>query len=264
MYIASSSLCLNLQPKKLKNEMLNANAQNKLSIVIKLAKQYNFQPNEVLGEIGTSWNCIHQAIFFNQESILKYFLNILFNSSQLAYIDVINAKTEEGWTPLMISVISGSKECLILLLQSGGIRLSDKDNQGNTAYLLSKIYNQYKFQKLIADAFLSQDDTSCIPINLKYYGIIETFTNEVSNEEEKVIETDENNAGYETEEYHITDLINGNLQCISCFRSNGNFRYTLCCGKPMHQECYKDLIFYCPYCRSCSISLLSDARLALR
>ena len=258
--LSSPTIYLNLQPKKLRNEIFKAYSQNKLSKLIKLIEYHNFQLNEDFAEIRFYWNCLHHAVFFKHETILKYLNNFHFNSNQLAYMDIINAKTKERWTPLMLSINFGSEACLSLLWQSAEIKLLDMDKEDNTSYVITQIFNQNKLKKFIMDEFFDESDTGC-PINLENFASI----NEIYNEEEKEeIEAGEINMVHGMDEYQVIDLINGNLRCISCSRSDGNFRYTLCCGKPMHQECYSnDLICICPYCRSCSISLVSDARLAL-
>lgn len=52
----------------------------------------------------------------------------------------MNIKTKDGWTPLMISVIYKSTECLNILIEYGGIELLAKDYNNLTSLKLAENY----------------------------------------------------------------------------------------------------------------------------
>lgn len=52
----------------------------------------------------------------------------------------MNIKTKEGWTPLMISVVYKSPECLNILLAYGGIELLSRDYKNLTTLQLAESF----------------------------------------------------------------------------------------------------------------------------
>lgn len=50
--------------------MLDAIEMGDLNLVKEIVRQFNFDPNEELGEEGCGQTCIHFATFFNKKDIL--------------------------------------------------------------------------------------------------------------------------------------------------------------------------------------------------
>lgn len=93
-------------------------------------KQFGVDPNEEVSVSGFNWTALHYSCHFNQPNILELFINLIHKTNKNFFQDVMNIKTKEGWTPLMISVIYKSPACLSLLINYGGVELLARDYKG--------------------------------------------------------------------------------------------------------------------------------------
>lgn len=63
---------------------------------------------EELSQQGNLWTSIHYACYFDSLNILEILSKELYRVNSKGYISIINQKTKEGMTPLMISAMAGS------------------------------------------------------------------------------------------------------------------------------------------------------------
>lgn len=92
-----------------------------------LIKLFGVDPNEEVSEGGYNWTALHYSCHFKQPAILELFINLIYKKNLNFFQDVMNIKTREGWTPLMISVIYKAPECLNMLISYGGVELLARD-----------------------------------------------------------------------------------------------------------------------------------------
>lgn len=93
-----------------------------------------------MGHEGEGWNILHFAVKINALECIEFILKSQYEQSSDEYNKLVNSKTVEGYTPLMIAIISESNDALMTLLKYGGINIRTKDNKKRTSYELAINY----------------------------------------------------------------------------------------------------------------------------
>src|SRR5690606_27221250 len=115
-------LCLDLQTDSTKNQMHGAIQRGDLAHVKRLIQLYKIQPNEECSVRGYFWTALHYACHFDSVECLEFLIKYTYSQNKDKYIDIMNLKTREGWTPLMIASLYGKRNSLITLLNYGGLK----------------------------------------------------------------------------------------------------------------------------------------------
>lgn len=120
--------------------MYQAIKESNIDKVKSLLKESDVDPNEEVSVSGYCWTALHYSCHFRQPAILELFIHLIYKKNQNFFVDVMNIKTKEGWTPLMISCIYKSPECVKLLLSYGGVDLNVRDYKGSNCLQLSESF----------------------------------------------------------------------------------------------------------------------------
>ena len=102
-------------------------------------QQNKIKPNEELSVKGWNWNTLHYACYFKKVQIFYHLLEVLceYYQNDEDKIKVLNNRAKSGWDLVMICCIYNSVGCLRLLLEFGGVNLSNMDDNNLTAQNLS-------------------------------------------------------------------------------------------------------------------------------
>ena len=244
---------LDLQQNSNKNQMHAAISAQKLDKVIKLSNLYNFQSHEECSVKGHFWNCMHYAAHFRSEKILEYWLKKTYKLFPEKFIEIINEKTCEGWTPLMIAGIYNSPKCIEILFKCGGIILHEKDDKGKTALELTSTFNNKECNEMIQKEISNFSKTSSQAHTKINNTWLNDFKDEVKDNEQssKPIIITCNDSSIEEDDRYRSLLRHGErLPCLICLCNKGLIKYTTCCGQPIHPYCKMDKIKSCPNCKT--------------
>ena len=249
---------LDFQQDSTKNQMHTAIRERKLNKVMKLSKIYNFLPQESCSIKGYFWNCMHYASHFQSEAILEYWLKKTYRLFPEQYVQIINEKTCEGWTPLMIATIYNSPRCIDILFKSGGIKLKEKDEKGKTALDLASIYCRSECEKIIQKEISKLSKMGFQDYTNINDAFLQNFKDEDKEHErfsKSIILTCNDPSIEEDERYRMLLLHGERIQCLICLCNKGLIKYTTCCGQPMHSHCKIDRLKFCPNCKADDLSL---------
>lgn len=213
------------QTNSVKNQVHGAISTKNLEKLKELVEQHDVDAHEEISVKGFYWTCLHYASHFNSTACLEYLLKRTFKKNPESYIDIINIKTKEGWTPLMICAIYKSTEALQLLYHCGGVDPSLKDNNDRTAAKLAEYYGA-----LHCYEHIKKFPESLVPIN-------------------KIFLSSEASMNLEKDPKYKELFMNGTrLPCRICNSNLGYLKYSVCCGVPSHKACLKNHDFNCPEC----------------
>lgn len=93
-----------------------------------------------MGVKGSRWNLLHVCAKYDAVECTKLLLKKTYQQDQDDYLQIINVKTAEGYTALMISVIYQANKTLKLLLRLGGSDHSIIESSKLRAYELALNY----------------------------------------------------------------------------------------------------------------------------
>ena len=225
MQIIKPPYILQLQTNTTKNRVHGAISTKGLDKLKEYVEKYNVDANEEISVKGFYWTCLHYCAHFNATCCLEYFLKRTYKKNPTEFKNIINAKTKEGWTPLMICAIYKSTEALQLLLHCGGVDLTLKDNNGRTVTGLAEYYGA-----LLCFEQLKKYPESQIPVNTIF------LNSQISMNPEK-------------DPMYKDLLMNGvRLPCKICKENLGYLKYSVCCGVPVHKVCLGKKGNICPEC----------------
>ena len=215
---------LEKQTDDIKNKLHAAISNNDSNKFKELMKQFNVDPHEELSVKEHNWTGIHYAAHFKAPQILEYLLILTYTKYPKDYIRILNMKTKEGWTCLMIASIYKSLECLKLLYQYGGLQTQLTDCQDKTALKLAEFYGATECYE-----YISKQPKSNIPLNKDMFAL------------KLKIET---NPQY-------TELLTYGIRlpCLFCNSNMGYLRYCRWCGCPVHKICLKENDSICKGCK---------------
>ena len=80
---------------------------------------------------------MHFCARWNSTECMEYILKDAYASSYEYLFSMVNAKTCEGYTPLMVSVIYTSNHSLKAMLEIGAVDIFLVDNNRTTAYQMA-------------------------------------------------------------------------------------------------------------------------------
>lgn len=134
-----------------------------------LLREFDFDPNEEVSVAGYGWTALHYACHFRQPAILELFINVIYSKHSLnLFSEVMNIKTKEGWTPLMLACLYNSPECTTMLITYGGIDLTCIDHRGVSAAQLAQ-RSQLPAAIAAMSAALLKNPSGVIPPNTTYF-----------------------------------------------------------------------------------------------
>ncbi|KAL4486424.1 hypothetical protein ABPG72_018378 [Tetrahymena utriculariae] len=244
------------QRNGIKNQMYQAIKDGNFEKVKQILKEYDVDPNEEVSVAGYCWTALHYSCHFRQPQILEIFIHLIYKKNQNFFVDVMNIKTKEGWTPLMISCIYKSPECIKILLNYGGVYLNICDYKGSNCLQLCESFQTKECFEIIQRAMKKyQQANGLVPINLELLKQKSNLIDELQDgRANKPKEMDK-----ATEEKYKKLLEEGyRLPCVICQVELGYIKYTDCCGQPMHGHCQTEKITSCPVCRNSNYTLRTD------
>mmetsp|Transcript_64653 Transcript_64653/g.75170 ORF Transcript_64653/g.75170 Transcript_64653/m.75170 type:complete len:247 (-) Transcript_64653:120-860(-) len=225
MQATKPSLIQEKQSNTIKNQVHGAISSKNLEKLKELVEKNDVDAHEEISVKGYYWTCLHYAAHFNATNCLEYLLKRTYKKNPDQYVDIVNIKTKEGWSPLMISAIYKSTEALQLLYHCGGVDPSMKDSSDRTAAKLAEYYGA-----LHCFEHIKKFPESLIPVN-------------------KVFLSSEASMNLEKDPKYKELFLNGTrLPCRECQSNLGYIKYSTCCGVPAHKICLKDKDFRCPEC----------------
>jgi len=256
---------INLQQDSTKNKMHGAIRDKDLSLVKKLVDLYDVLAQEECSVAGYYWNCLHYGSHFHSDRVLEFFLKRSYKLDPDNYLSIVNERTKEGWTPLMISAIYGSTKCLNMLLQCGGMSLNAKDNNGRTAGDLAKYYGKTELETTLTEAKAklptsNSDAITFTPIAENFLSYFQEETPGGIVDPDMVVRSVKlgETTIEERDEYSALLMFGDRLPCLICLMNRGLIKYTSCCGQPLHPLCKTDKLKNCPNCNRVAWNLTSE------
>jgi ankyrin repeat protein len=103
-----------------------------------------------VGAKGSRWNLLHVCAKYDAVECTKLLLKKTYQQDDDEYLQIINVRTAEGYTPLMIAIIYQANKTLQLLLRLGGCDLGIMESSKLRAYELALNYqNEIAIRELI-------------------------------------------------------------------------------------------------------------------
>jgi hypothetical protein len=187
---------------------------------------------------------------------MEYFLKQLYKTNPANYVKIVNEKTKEGWTPLMLCSFYGAKKCMEILLTAGGVKPFLTDNNRRTAEIIaSNLHFEDMVRILKAERSKVQkpDLAHTTPVNFVYLNSVQEEVTPMPRDVTIKVCT------IEDKEEHKELLSKGDrLPCVICLGNLGFIKYTTCCGQPMHPMCKSDTLTHCPFCKKSFWDLTSE------
>jgi hypothetical protein len=256
----SSDLIINKQQNAIKKQIQQAIKLGDLSLVKRIFRLFKVSPNEEITNTAKTCTALHYACSLDTVIILDYLLQLTYNLYKEDYANIINAKTSEGWSLVMITAAYGASNSLALLLKYGGVRLYEKDNNGLRATDLALKYKKESVYKILtkqADHFpmktITEPTEFVTPLNYEVLTKSEALLVECTSKVENIKKI-------EDQEEHQELFLNGKrLPCTVCSGDKGWLKYSECCGHPMHPLCVKG-IKRCPQCSDSCLMLTTNLK----
>ena len=230
--------------------LLYQSLQNKnIDTAKKLYEVFNIEPNEELSLENYRWTALHYAAYFDSTHIMNFFLNVIYHNHRDEFLDLINIRTREHYTPVMIAAKRGNISTLEQLLKVGGIKLHLRDHKGRTARGLARFHGFHKCADLIAE--YETGGAAYVPINPCY--LQDNSAIKICAENSK-----KTPSSVEDDPRYQEILLTGKrVPCVICQDERGLIKYTVCCGQPMHAFCSEKLKT-CPLCKSGELELITE------
>jgi len=92
---------------------------------------------------------MHYAAHFKRAKMLAFLLKKAYKKYPDDYVKIINIKTKEGWSPMMICSIYKSVAELKVMYQAGGLLVDQVDKDGRNALKLSEYYGAVECYEVI-------------------------------------------------------------------------------------------------------------------
>ena len=255
---ARPSYVLEKQTNSIKNQVHGAISKRDLKNLKRIVRLFRVDPNEELSVKGYFWTGLHYAAHFKAEDILEFMIKLVYRLNPDKFLDVVNVKTKEGWTPAMIACIYKSDKCLDILFKYGGVRLKLTDKHGRNLMELAKYYRAIECQALLAKVFDEYKDAETTPVNyqlLEKVESIDAFYNESQPDENEQKPVIDEKFIKKQRKLHLEGEPNPSVICLSQL---GWIKYTDCCGQPLHQTCKGNKITTCPFCKKPGFLLISE------
>lgn len=90
-----------------------------------------------VGVKGSRWTLLHYSARWNAVHCLEYLLREKYQHDQEEYLAMLNAKSIEGYSPLMVAILYDAKDFMQTLLEYGGVDIFLINNNRLTAYQLA-------------------------------------------------------------------------------------------------------------------------------
>jgi hypothetical protein len=237
--------CINVQTDNTKNRLHSMIEKNDVVALKKAMETQNISPYEELSKVDSYWTALHYACHFGSTDCLKYMIRKIFERHPNEFSIVMNEKTVEGYTPLIITAIYGRKEATKTLLQTGGIDLKAKSDDGYAAIDHAHKHKHPAIVKLVEDEILTNKTKSVTPVNCKFMI------------QEPTMKSSSNLPVEDRPEYQALFKFGIKYPCMFCMTNKGWIKYTTCCGQPLHEVCQKN-ITRCPNCKKDNLKLTCD------
>ena len=220
-----------------------------LEKVKELYKSNSILPNEEISVKGYFWSCLHYSCHFNVPSILYYFCKLVYQNYPEQYEEVINIKSNEGWSPAMICCIYKATDCFNLLLKIGGINFNLKDKNNRTCEGLAAYYGAIDCFEAIKKIKEKINSKGILPLSVE---IVKSPVDQLS----ELL----GGLSLENENKYADLFMSGDRKpCQLCHTNNGYIKYTQCCGEPVHLVCFEELdLKDCPVCLKPAFQLTSQ------
>lgn len=88
-----------------------------------------------------NWNFIHHACFFRQSAVVQFFINLGCD---------INRVTLDQYTPLQLSCMQNSLECVKILISNSSLQINKMTNRGTALHIACR-YNNEKVVELLLE-----------------------------------------------------------------------------------------------------------------
>jgi len=254
---APKRFILNKQQKATKNQIHNALKQKDTPLAMKLINLFNIAPHEEVSVEGYLWTTLHYASHFKVEKVFDYLLQKTYQEYKEDYVHIVNNKTSEGWNVLMTAAMYGSNECLELLIKYGGVKLYEKDKNGQRAIDLAKRYKQDIAFKMLTKA--ESDNPTKGTDNIENF-VTPFNEGEFSAKPETREPAKTRTVNIEDWDEYQSLLLNGKrLPCMKCKKNTGWIKYAACCGNPIHPLCIKG-DKNCFLCKKENFKLVTDLK----
>ena len=79
------------------------------------------------------WMMVHYCCRYDAENCLEYLLKNYFVEKGAGYLDYVNARTAEGYTPLHLCAMWKGEKAFAVLYYYGGLNLGSRDKLSKTA-----------------------------------------------------------------------------------------------------------------------------------
>jgi hypothetical protein len=103
-----------------KEQIVKYVSNDKVALLAKFTEKEVIAADREVGAKGSRWNILHVCAKYDAVECIKLILKKIYQQDSDEYIQIINVKTAEGYTPLMISIIYQANKVLQLLLRLGG------------------------------------------------------------------------------------------------------------------------------------------------
>jgi hypothetical protein len=147
--LASMDIVTSKVSNAIKNKAHGHISKGELLQLDNLIKESSIFPQEEISQAGFYWNLLHYSAHFGAMHILEYLVKLIFFEQKENFENIINAKTVEGCSPLMIAAKYNKPDCIQVLIDAGGVKLGIRNKDGRTALHLANNYKAKPCQALL-------------------------------------------------------------------------------------------------------------------
>lgn len=121
-------------PKPLKSRIIKLINDDKVFKLSRVLEEQAIAFDREVGARGSRWNIIHQCAKSNAVLSITWALKKQYQEISDEYRQLVNMKTVEGYTPIMVAIMNKAHKALETLLNFGGVDVHIIDAHKMTSY----------------------------------------------------------------------------------------------------------------------------------